>query len=589
MDKGSYQFSFGVITDTHIRAPEGDMSSPFPVNEKANGRARYATRLLAAQKPSFTIHLGDMVHPLPTMPAYPAAAKEALEIFAPLMPELYFMPGNHDIGDKPMPGSPANAASASTTEIYESLFGAGRFEFTHQGVLFIVLNSSIINTQTPEEQQQRDWLESLLAGKPANRIYLFSHYPLFIHDPAEQEHYDNIAQPGREWLLELIDQYQIDLVLSGHVHHYFYNRLNKTSLYTLPPVSFTRQDYADLFKVSPAAEFGRDDTGKFSVAMVDVYESGHELRILPTYGKSLTKNNDTENSLSSNIPANVPASGPLEKPLTVHMRHPWYESIELPYNGPMEEFSRKRARNDYLFMRLQQLGIHHIRVPVADMLASEPRQRMRDYIALGFYFHAFFQSHLADKAILVLKEHPELFSSIECVTTHSPLELAVLQRQDTPRSIPLYLGHAQSGAMHTGGNKPFAHSVSSGFLWRDRSVVLNAIDAMPEPGRPDGVVFQIPLEADLVATLTKMQEAFTDRNIQCIANIKLASSNPAEAGFDDQDNANRINTALKTAARFDSVDLQLDTIIDVDRGYAPRNGVIDRRGNIRDAFASWLQ
>ena len=35
-------FSIGIITDTHIRAPGGDLSTVFPVNEKANNRARYA-------------------------------------------------------------------------------------------------------------------------------------------------------------------------------------------------------------------------------------------------------------------------------------------------------------------------------------------------------------------------------------------------------------------------------------------------------------------------------------------------------------------------------------------------------------------
>ena len=60
-------FSFGVISDTHVRAPQGDLSSPFPVNEKANDRARYACSLLAAQQPAFVVHLGDMVHPLPAM------------------------------------------------------------------------------------------------------------------------------------------------------------------------------------------------------------------------------------------------------------------------------------------------------------------------------------------------------------------------------------------------------------------------------------------------------------------------------------------------------------------------------------------
>ena len=70
MNKFFETFKFGIITDTHIRSPEGDQSSPYAVNEKANDRARYAVQLLADQNPDFVIHLGDMVHPLPHMAAY---------------------------------------------------------------------------------------------------------------------------------------------------------------------------------------------------------------------------------------------------------------------------------------------------------------------------------------------------------------------------------------------------------------------------------------------------------------------------------------------------------------------------------------
>ncbi|MBT6121886.1 MAG: serine/threonine protein phosphatase, partial [Candidatus Puniceispirillum sp.] len=70
-------FKFAVLTDTHIRAPLGDQSSPYPVNDKANNRARYAVSLLQAQDYDFAVHLGDMVHPLPHMDAYSPAAEEA--------------------------------------------------------------------------------------------------------------------------------------------------------------------------------------------------------------------------------------------------------------------------------------------------------------------------------------------------------------------------------------------------------------------------------------------------------------------------------------------------------------------------------
>ena len=37
---GPLLFTFAIVTDTHIRPPEGDQSSPFPVNDLANARAR---------------------------------------------------------------------------------------------------------------------------------------------------------------------------------------------------------------------------------------------------------------------------------------------------------------------------------------------------------------------------------------------------------------------------------------------------------------------------------------------------------------------------------------------------------------------
>ena len=68
-------FSFGVITDTHIRAPGGDLSTVFPVNTKANNRARYAVDLLEKEEHDFVIHLGDVVHPLQNMNSYFPAVK----------------------------------------------------------------------------------------------------------------------------------------------------------------------------------------------------------------------------------------------------------------------------------------------------------------------------------------------------------------------------------------------------------------------------------------------------------------------------------------------------------------------------------
>lgn len=582
-------FSFGLITDTHVRAPEGDLSSPFPVNELANDRARYAARLLALEDIEFSIHLGDMVHPLPGMPAYDAACIEALDILKSLQPELYFTPGNHDVGDKPMPGLPAAAINDDALNSYEKHFSSGYYSFVKHECLFIVLNSSLINSEVQQAGEQRIWLENLLQENIKKRTILVSHYPLFIDSEFEAEHYDNLAEPGRSWLICMIRKYQIELVLSGHVHHFFYNRLDDCALYTLPPTSFTRQDYAELFRVAATAEHGRDDKGKYSVAVVDICRNGHQLRVISTDGlEDGLEEGRAEGEVAGidKLCGDRATPATTKKNITLHLRHAWYESVDLPYNGPMEEFSRKRARNDYTFLRLQQMGIQDVRVPLQDVVDPVIRQRMQDYMAQGFRFHGFCPQHRLTELVTTAENNLHLLESFEIVISNKrslpdPAELKLIEKK------PLILGFASSGAHSSDSAKPFAHSVSSGFDWADRKSLLpEIIDRFAEYD-VHGVMFQIRWEENLQETLMQMQSVFESAPFSCIANVRVANTNPAVANFDDDAIQHRVQVLIRTSESLSCVELQLDTAMDVDRGYSPRHGLIDRHGNLRPA-GKWL-
>ncbi len=579
---GKLRLSFGVITDTHIRAPEGDQSSPFPVNDLANGRAVHASKLLGEQQTLFNVHLGDMVHPLPGMPAYDSACETALEIFDPLQPELYFVPGNHDIGDKPMPGLPAAAVNRNALDSYHKYFGHDYYSFNKQNFLFVILNSSLLNCKNEFADSQMAWLEETLKANKDSRIFIFLHYPLFIHAATEAEHYDNIAEPDRSRLIGLIDEYQIELVLSGHVHHHFYNRLNHCKCYTLPPTSFTRQDYAEMFRVGPTLEYGRDDKSKYSVAVIDVYEHGHQLRLIPTHGKSDSEIPDIKNSAQM---------GDLKKAeikITVPLRHAWFESIDLPCNGPMEEFSRKRVRNDYVFMRLQQMNIRDVRIPIDDIIDQQSLARVQDYLAEGFRFHAFCMQHLLQSKLALAGNSIELLSSLECVTDVAAGDIrepdfSTLVQKNV--MADLRIGHALTGAGSSHSGKPFAHSVSSGFRWSDHKAVLELMGSWKI--QPKSIVFQVPWETDQAAVLVEMQRVFSTTQYRCIANIRLANSNPAEENFDDVAICSTLQSVMQCAATLGDVDIQLDTSMDIDRGYSPRHGLLDRRCNLRPA-GLWL-
>jgi len=571
-------FTFAIITDTHIRAPEGDLSSPFPVNEKANGRARYAVAVVRANNPDLTVHLGDMVHPLPHLPAYAAACKEAREILSPLTPALHFVPGNHDIGDKPAKALPAGPVTDESRAAFEAEFGAQHWAIEHRDIVFISVNSSLVNSGLAQEEEQRRWFEAALKEARGRRIFVFSHYPPFIDTPDEGEHYDNYAEPGRSWLLDLAADHGVEAIFSGHVHQFFFNIYRGVKLYCLPPTSFTRQDYSELYRTEPAAEFGRDDVGKFGITLIDVGARGHTLRFAPTEGRML----------ESGEGADVAPLRSKHVPLVPHMRHGWFASSLLPYNGPMEEFSRKRARNDYPLLRLWQLGINRIRTPLADLSDAESRQRVLDFAAAGIRF-SFFTLGIPDPGVLALvRKHADLVAGLEIVT--SDVGLADIAPDIgsllSDVACPISLGKVTSSAdeREQAGQRSegaFAHNVSFGFLWQDRAAVFAAASGLvAEPGRVS-LCFQLNLDDDPRSRIAEMADNLEPTGFNLTVVLRAARRNPAQANFDDTLIADRLQSALQAADALPRVQIQCDTFEDIDRGYAPRHGLVDRLSNLR--------
>lgn len=562
-------FTFGIITDTHIRPKGGDQSSPYPVNDLANGRAEYAARLLAKQSPAFTVHLGDVVHPLPHLPTYRDACSEAKKLLTPLGSDVRFVPGNHDIGDKPHDVSPAGPVTDQTMTIYGDSFGPAWRSFTECGVRFIILNSSLINLGNDAEAEQRAWLEAELTEHAGDRTFVFSHYPPFIENPTEPEHYDNYAEPGRGWLLELCVEHHVEAIFSGHVHHFFYNRYKGVKLYCLPATSFTRQDFAELFPVAPAPEFGRDDREKFAVTLIDVEENGHRVRVIPTNGCS-----DPCEAVSRSV-------AQPNLPMTPHLRHAWARPIDLPYNGPMEEFSRKRARNDYSLLRLWQMGLSTVRTPLDDLIDPECRARMLDWAAVGRRFLVFTPHMPTSSEVSLLHEHKSIITGLELAIQNTPEHSEALR--DLP--FPVRLGRIQTSASRAQKSSKFTHNVSFGYQIDEIDLALRDI----EQSSNLGVTFQINAEDDLMTaeeTITQFM-ANTLRSVGVI--FRLAASSPEKEQADDRWTTARVQTALRFAEKWPDVDVQVDTFMTIDRGYSPRAGLIDRLANLTSAGLSLLQ
>ena len=119
----------------------------------------------------------------------------------PLLPAI----GNHD------------AIDGLGADLYRSLFGLptngpprlppeGAYSFPYANALFLILDA------TSSVADQRLWLEAQLAHTKATWKFVIFHFPPYAPD-------DDYPEIIREWC-PLFDQYHVDFVLSGHVHHY---------------------------------------------------------------------------------------------------------------------------------------------------------------------------------------------------------------------------------------------------------------------------------------------------------------------------------------------------------------------------------
>lgn len=565
-------FSFAVLADTHIRAPEGDLSSPYAVNTKANARAEVAAALVVAQDPALIIHLGDMVHPLPHMAAYAAACQEARRLFACLEPALYFVPGNHDVGDKLHDVSPTGSVTPDALTAYSRQFGAQWSCVDHDACRFVLINASIVGSGFAAEQEQFDWLEEVLATD--KRTFLFSHYPLFIDTVDEDEHYDNYAPSARARLLDLIERHGVEAVLSGHVHQFFFNRVGQTKFYCLPATSFVRQDFAELYNAGPEAEFGRNDRGKFGIMMVDVFADGHRLRFVPTGGAE----SDAVVDMSKRKP-------PEKSGLVPFMRHAWYQSRDLPYTGALEEFSRKTARNDYPLLRLWQMGIETVRTPLADLARPDSLRRVQDFAATGIRFHMFTTSMPDARMLKAIAENRAALAGIEVVQVEPDLARvkeiakAILKTAD----VPIYVSRAATSADNAVEGQIYAHNVWTGYRYARRAEIL---DALADTGLPLRPVFAVGWRADWLGKIGGLQDAFEHRGIEGAVAVQLMTGSPATANFDDDYIVESVAELVRGRARHPRVTVMLDTFETIDRGYNPRHGLIDRLGNLTPAGRS---
>lgn len=359
------QLEFVVIADTHYMIDPTGQQVEFDSRRRQSARTDHALQLVAGLELPLVIHMGDLIQEFPERPVFAQARQEALAQLARHGIEPRFVAGNHDVGDKPDPTMPASWVTSPFLGDYHERFGRSWYSWDVEGCHFVVLNSQIMNSDLPAAVEQQHWVEADLRHNDGKRIFLFLHLPPFLHNVQEPSlgHYDNLAEPARNWLLDLVCRHQVELLFAAHVHWRFYNQIAQTRYYTVPSVAFTRPGFSELFSSPPPAEQGRDDAQKLGFYLVRVQENGSRVHLLHTNGQQDAPPHGER--LITRLPMDLPDS-----PLGLVARHPVSSSGQVPAAWPST--IRQPVRNDYGLLALLELGVRHLTVPASDLF--DPRQ-----------------------------------------------------------------------------------------------------------------------------------------------------------------------------------------------------------------------
>lgn len=124
---------------------------------------------------------------------------------------VFHIPGNHDV-----------LLSEGKVDVtpFSSRYGDDRFVYSDKKVCIVGINSNLIKSNDPREEEQFEWMRSVLeaAGEDVVKL-VFCHHPFFLTDIEEEDGYFQIQKDKRHRYFDMFASSGVSAVYAGHLHN----------------------------------------------------------------------------------------------------------------------------------------------------------------------------------------------------------------------------------------------------------------------------------------------------------------------------------------------------------------------------------
>ena len=133
-------------------------------------------------------------------------------------------------------------------------------------------------------------------------------------------------------------------------------------------------------------------------------------------------------------------------------------------------------------------------------------------------------------------------------------------------------------------NFQFSHFPTHGFRPQDRHMIHDLIQKERAGKLLDGFVFLVTGDDRPYPEIYSLSKFITAEQTRALINLKMPRKGEGAAFEDERAVANIVAESIVAVHGLSDVNLFLDTLVHHDRGYYPRNGLLDRRYNPRLSY-----